>query len=114
MLSLFPSLLFLSPFAAFIIRLALAIIFGYSAYQRVRGTSTLLKVFGVIDAVVALMFLVGFWTQLAALIGIVCTVSWLLKSDWNPYPRSTALLALVTCASILVMGAGPFAFDLPL
>ncbi len=114
MLSLFPQLLFLSPFAAFLIRLALAVLFSYSAYMRIPHAQTLIKVFGIIDALIALALLVGFSTQLAALFGTICTAAWLIKSDWNPYPKSTAALALVMCLSLLIMGAGPFAFDLPL
>lgn len=114
MLSLFPELLFLSPFAAFLIRIALAGVFGFSAWRRVRSASTLLIVFGVVDAALALAFLLGFYTQLAALIGVLCTAAWLIKSDWNPYPKSTSALALIMCISLLVLGAGPFAFDLPL
>lgn len=114
MLSLFPQLLFLSPFAAFLIRISLAVVFAYSAYLRVSQQNMLLKIFGVIDAVIAIGLLVGFSTQLAALLGLICTVAWLVKPDWNPYPRSTTALAAVMCLSLLVLGAGPFAFDLPL
>ena len=114
MLSLFPQLLFLSPFAAFLIRLALTCIFAYSAYVRLPHAQTLLKVFGVIDGVIALALLVGFYTQLAALIGAICTIAWLVRADWNPYPKSTTALVLVMCLSLLILGAGPFAFDLPL
>ncbi len=113
MLSLFPELLFLSPFAAFFIRIALAVVFGWSAWQRLR-TETPLKVFSAIDIVVAVALFLGFYTQLAAIIGVICTTAWLFKPAWNPYPQSTAALALVMCISLLVLGAGPFAFDLPL
>ena len=99
---------------AFLIRLALTAVFAYSAYVRIPHAQTLLKLFGIIDGVIAIALLVGFYTQLAALIGTICTAAWLIKSDWNPYPKSTTALALVMCLSILVLGAGPFAFDLPL
>lgn len=114
MLSLFPQLLFLSPFAAFLIRLALAVFFAYSAWKRFPNENTLLKIFGGVDAIIALALLIGFYTQLAALVGLVCTIAWLIKADWNPYPKSTAALALIMCLCLLVLGAGPFAFDLPL
>lgn len=114
MLSLFPELLFLSPFAAFLIRIALAVLFGYSAWNRIRSGAPLFKTFGVIDGILAIALFLGFSTQLAAVVGLVCTAAWLVKPDWNPYPKSTAALALVMCVSLLVLGAGPFAFDLPL
>lgn len=114
MLSLFPTLLFLSPFAAFLIRLALVAVFAYSAYTRVPSERTFLKVFGVIDGIIALALLVGFYTQLAALVGAICAIAWLVKAEWSPYPKSTTALALIMCLSLLILGAGPFAFDLPL
>ena len=114
MLSLFPELLFLSPFAAFLIRVALAVVFATSAYRRFPSRSTLLNSFGAIDAAIALMLIAGFYTQLAALIAVMCTAGWLIKSDWNPFPKSTTALALVMALTLLLTGAGPFAFDLPL
>lgn len=114
MLSLFPGLLFLSPFAAFLIRLALAGVFGYSAWRRFRNTASLLKVFGAIDALLTVAFFLGIYTQLAALCGAICATAWLIRKDWNPYPRSTAALVLVMAISLIVLGAGPLAFDLPL
>ena len=114
MLSLFPGLLFLSPFGAFLIRIALAGIFGYSAWGRLRDTSSLLKVFGIVDGLLAVGLFLGIYSQLAALLGAICAAAWLLKSDWNPYPRSTAALTLIMTISLILTGAGPFAFDLPL
>ena len=114
MLSLFPQLLFLSPFAAFIIRLALGAIFAYSAWTRLSKKGASVKTFGVIDGLLAVLLITGAYTQAAALGGLVCTAAWLIKPDWNPYPKTTTALALVMCLSILVMGAGLLAFDLPL
>ena len=114
MLSLFPQLLFLPPFSAFLIRIALAAVFGYSAATRIRSDRTLLKVFGAVDGVIAVMLLAGIYTQLAAIVGALCTVYWLIKSDVSPLPKSTVALALIMCLSLVVTGAGPFAFDLPL
>ncbi len=114
MLSLFPQLLFLSPFAAFLLRLTLAAVFGYSAWTRIPHGSTLLRIFGAIDALIASALFLGISTQLAALIGALCTAYWLFKPSVSPLPRSTVALALIMSISLIVMGAGPFAFDLPL
>ena len=114
MLSYFPQLLFLSPFAALLIRLALTAVFAYSAWFRFSSESTLIRAFAIIDAALAVMFFIGLSTQLAALAGAICTIYWLVRPDSSAIPRSTAALALVMCLSILVMGAGPFAYDLPL
>ncbi|TSC87022.1 MAG: hypothetical protein G01um10148_127 [Parcubacteria group bacterium Gr01-1014_8] len=114
MLSLFPELLFLAPFSALVIRVAVAVIFAFSAWTRMQSEQTLLKVFGAIDAILAVMFLSGGYTQLAALIGAVCAIAWLSRTSIRPLPVSTVWLALIMCISLLVTGAGPFAFDLPL
>lgn len=114
MLSIFPELLFLSPFAALMIRVALSIVFAYSAWQRIPHERSLLKVFGVIDLIIAVLFLAGAYTQIVAIVGALCAAAWLIIPSINPVPRSTAALALVMCLSLLIMGAGPFAFDLPL
>lgn len=117
MLSLFPELLFLSPFAAFLIRIAAAIVFGNIAYHHVtRDERAWVKLLGGVEAVVAAMFFVGFLTQLAALVGLVL-LGTVLYLGWlsRPATRETAWwLMLVMCISLLVLGAGPFAFDLPL
>lgn len=114
MLSIFPELLFLAPFAAFLIRIALAVVFAKSAFARVQKPQPLLKVFGAIDALIAISFFLGMYTQIAALVGTLCALVWLSRPEWNPYPRSTAALVFVMSLSLLVLGAGPFAFDLPL
>lgn len=114
MLSLFPELLFLSPFAAFFIRLSLAAVFALSAYRRLQGASSLIKTFGAIDAIIALMLLVGFYTQIAAIAAFVCLAYWLIKPDVRPFPTSAIVLALVMALTLLLTGPGPFAFDLPL
>jgi hypothetical protein len=107
-------LLFLGPLAAFLIRVALACVFAWSAKQRVSNGTGFLIAFGIIDGLIAIALFLGLYTQIAALAGFVCTIAWLLKPSWNPYPRSTTMLAAVMCASLLVLGPGPFAFDLPL
>ena len=114
MLSVFPELLFLSPFAALLIRVALSAIFAYSAWQRFHDPRSLLKTYGAIDAALAILLLAGAYTQLAAIVGIICTFAWLVSPSIRPLPLSTAALALVMSLSLLIMGAGPFAYDLPL
>jgi hypothetical protein len=114
MLSLFPELLFLAPLSATVIRIAVSCVFAYSAYTRTRSSAALLRVFAVVDAVIALALLLGMYTQLAALAGLVCAAAWLIVPAWRPLPKSTVALVFVMCASLLVTGAGPLAFDLPL
>lgn len=114
MLSFFPELLYLGPFAGFLIRLALAALFFISASRRVRATPVILKIFGAVDGVIALALIVGFATQLASLAAFVCLTYWFFKRDVSPFPRSTVALAGAMSLSLLILGPGPFAFDLPL
>jgi hypothetical protein len=114
MLSLFPELLFLSPFAAFLIRVAIAITLAYVSYEHiVRGGSYFLSL-GVLEAALALMLLTGFYTQAAALTALFLTIAMLFMPTVRTLPQSTLALIAVMCATLLLTGAGPLAFDLPL
>ena len=114
MLSLFPEVLFLAPLSATLIRIALSCVFAYTAWHRISDSSTTLRIFGVIDAIIAIALLIGMYTQLAALVGALCTALWLFTPSWRPLPVSAVALALVMCLSLIVTGSGPLAFDLPL
>lgn len=117
MLSLFPELLFLAPFAALLIRIAAAIVFARIAYHHLAHDERIwVKAFGLIEAGIAAMFLVGFLTQLAALMGVIVLgiLSRLEGASRPTLPQTAWWLILVLCSSLIVLGAGPFAFDLPL
>jgi uncharacterized membrane protein HdeD (DUF308 family) len=113
MLSLFPEVLFLAPFAALFMRVSVAAVFAYSASRRMQG-SGLLLLFGAIDVAITLVLFVGLSTQLAGLVAALCLITWLVAPSWSPLPRSTVALALVMALSLVITGPGPFAFDLPL
>lgn len=113
-LSVFPDLLFLAPFSALLVRVALAILFAHWAWKHVRETDIVLRAMGVIEGALAVALFVGAWTQPAALISFVLISSWFFTPRFRSAPMSTALLALVMCATLLITGAGPLAFDLPL
>ena len=117
MLSFFPELLFLSPLAALLIRVAAAIVFGRSAYKHLTMDQRVwVKLFGVVEAIIAVLLFVGFLTQPAALLGLIAIgVIFYLEMATKPIlTQTTWWLMLVMCLSLLVLGAGPFAFDLPL
>lgn len=132
MLSLFPQILFLAPFSATLLRLTAGLVFLYLAYSHYRnrravaeelsslvgaaGTITLL--YCLIEFAIAAAFIAGAWTQLAALVGFIVALKVLLlrKSlrELKPLsPLSYGLLAVI-CLSLVLTGAGAFAFDLPL
>lgn len=114
MLATWPELLFLSPFAAFFVRLALAVLFARVAYRRARTRSRVLSAFAVVDAAIAIALFFGTMTQVAAFAATICTGAWLLRPSWRPCPRSTCALALVMAITLIITGPGPFAYDLPL
>lgn len=114
MLSLFPEILFLAPLSAFLIRVALAVLFGYAAWQHVRRSEVLLRTLALLEVAIAAALLVGAWTQIVALVAGILSVMSLLNPGIRSSARSTMLLALVMCVSLMVTGAGAFAFDLPL
>lgn len=114
MLSLFPELLFLSPFAALFIRIAIAITLGYVSYDHIqRGGSYFLSL-GILEAALVLMLFTGFYTQAAALTALVLAIAMLFMPNVRTFPQSTLALIAVMCATLLLTGAGPLAFDLPL
>jgi hypothetical protein len=114
MLSLFPEVLFLAPFSAFIIRIAAAFVFGHAAMRHCAEPGMSVRAFGVIEGVCALMFLLGLYVQAAALLGVLLFCTYILAPRFRALPTSTLWLLFVLCLSLLVTGPGPFAFDLPL
>ncbi|HEY4526866.1 MAG TPA: hypothetical protein VJK53_03405 [Candidatus Paceibacterota bacterium] len=114
MLSLFPQILFLAPLSAFVIRIALAILFAGASWRHISEPSLTMRVFAIVEIAVAATLVAGAWTQAVALGAAVLLLAGLFVPSLRANPRSTALLALVMCLSLLVTGAGAIAFDLPL
>jgi uncharacterized membrane protein YphA (DoxX/SURF4 family) len=134
MLNPFPSLLTYSTLAPFILRLVLAFIvldlgflkFGKEKFRWIASFEALhlkpadlwVKAIALIDIVGGLMLLVGLYTQIAALafviiFGIELYIEWkdgsILRRDLTFY-----FLVLAIAISLLLTGAGAFAFDIPL
>lgn len=114
MLSLFPEILFLAPFSALLLRLTLAIILAYAAWQHVAVRDITVRSFSFVEVVLAAVLFIGAWTQAAALLAFVFLALHLMIPRLRVYASGTIALALVMCASLLVTGAGALAFDLPL
>jgi len=132
MLSLFPQILFLTPLSATLLRLTAGLIFAYLSYFHysnrravseelsllVGGASVICILYALLELLVAIGLLAGAWTQLAALLGFVIALKVLIirrsLKELKPLSQlSYALLAMI-CLSVVITGAGPFAFDLPL
>ena len=134
MLNPFPALLTFGFFAPLLLRLALGVLFfdfGRHALTRGRAQHGLLfealglkqgtryaVILGSVELIIAVMFIVGLYTQIAALIGLVLSLAaYYLKGKHGmhiEHRRHLFFLTAVISLSLLLSGAGAVAFDLPL
>jgi uncharacterized membrane protein YphA (DoxX/SURF4 family) len=122
MLSLFPSLLTYQQAGPFIIRVVLGITLAYFGYQKVmkRGTSSGSNsvIYGATEMLISIFLIIGLFTQLAALLNaVILVIKLALKAKDGKFLSDGInyyILLLVMCLSLLVTGAGFWAFDLPL
>ena len=132
MLSVFPELLFLSPLAPTLLRLASGVILlllAWSHFERrnelgreqyiVVGSGVWLPLItALVEFGIALCLIAGAYTQVAAILGATLALK---QFVWHArYPRffslsrTSSTLLFVICISLIFTGAGAFAFDLPL
>ncbi len=134
MLNPFPEFLNYALLAPFLLRVVLGLIFidlGWLTFKgergrwkavfemlRLRPVSLFVPLYGAIQIAGGLLLLVGLWTQVAALVFAILTfaelyVEWsegsILKRDISFY-----ILIFVISLSLLLTGAGAYAFDIPL
>ncbi len=134
MLNPFPEFLNYALLAPFILRVVVGFIFLDLGFLKFRGererwrtsfntlgirpADLFVGLYGALQVLGGLLFLVGLWTQVAALFfvvvsGIELAVEWkmreVLKRDMTFY-----LLLFVISLSLLLTGAGAYAIDLPL
>lgn len=114
MLSVFPELLFLSPLAPLVIRLALGLLFFAAAWKHVRREDIASRTLAVLEFTVATALIAGAWTQGASLLASVVAAIWIFQPSSRVHQLSTILLALAMGLSLIVTGPGAFALDLPL
>ena len=121
-LSIFPVLLSYQQLSPFIIRVVLGITLAYFGYHKILGGSqssgSNSKTYGAIEIIIALFLIVGFWTQLAALLNAIILIIKLgfkikekkfLTDGINYY-----VLLLTMAISLIFTGAGFLAIDYPL
>lgn len=113
MLSVFPELLFLSPLAPLIIRVALGLLLAYATWHHVTQQSPKERVIGILAGVLAISLIVGAWTQPASIVATLLLLA-ALSAGSRILPKSTLLLAIAMALSLIVTGPGAFAIDLPL
>lgn len=130
--SVFPDLLVYRFFAPILLRLALAAIYFFLVYFYIKhkeetaridfpfvGHGAWIPLFSAAAyTVMGGMLLVGYYTQIAALVGILANIKVLVlmrsRPTWMPLPMSTLLLMIVMLCSLMFTGAGNFlALDLP-
>jgi len=114
MLSVFPEILFLAPFSAFFIRITLALVFAYAVSHHFKNNDITVRGFSIVEAATAVALLLGAWIQPVAILSICLIGSWFLLPKLRSVALGTALLSLVLALTLLITGAGPLAFDLPL
>ncbi len=114
MLSLFPEILFLAPLSAFLLRIALACVLGYAAWKHFPHEDSFVRIFSIIEITIAGALIAGAWTQGVALAALVALAIHFAVPRLRTVSLGTALLSLVISLSLIVTGAGAFAFDLPL
>lgn len=129
----FPQLTFLSfVIVPLLLRIVAGATFAYIAFvhfnrrnELAEARTPILGRFGmfiwvaiIIEAAMALCMFAGYYAQFTALLGIVLSLKHFTFA--KSYPRAVPLCRvdyiylLVICISILFMGAGAFALDLPL
>jgi uncharacterized membrane protein YphA (DoxX/SURF4 family) len=134
MLNPFPELLNYALLAPLLLRVVVGLIFldlGFLKFRSekerwmasfetlgLKPTDLFVSLYGALQIIGGLMFIFGFYTQIAALFFVLATgtelyVEWkareILKRDMVFY-----LLVFVISLSLLLTGAGAFAIDLPL
>ena len=144
MLNPFPELLVFGFFIPFILRVTIGLIFLWFAYRHLfkkreaiiasfesepPGLTSLTPylrklaplvtwIFGIVEILVGGAFIVGFLTQIAALVSIVILLKTLYfrkkYTEFTPYSSLLYIVLIVVSFSLLLSGAGALALDIPL
>ena len=134
MLNTFPELLTFSFFVPTILRIVAGLIFAYFGWLKLGRDKQSKIIFfetigfkpavfwlwliAVIEIVVGVMIVIGFLTQISAIIASIIMLTSIIIKLWKPnsLPNSTEfyIIFFVVFLSLIFTGAGGFAFDLPL
>ena len=136
MMNLFP-ILYFTVVGHLIVRVFLGCIFVYLGFRHLHKDKMALHTalstgwpwlgrtarfialkYALFEIIVGGMFIVGIATQAAAILGIIASLKMLIFRRKITYPLVPSplfwVLALAISASLLVTGAGAFAFDYPI
>ena len=132
MLNPFP-IQFLALFAYFLLRVTVALVLFVLAWRHFKWRHELAAAFGtpwfpfssisvwvliLTELIIALMLLVGFYTQYAALALLIVSFKFMMFRPLVAHPtippRLLYVLLFGAALSLFITGAGVFAFDLPI
>jgi uncharacterized membrane protein YphA (DoxX/SURF4 family) len=132
MLNIFP-IQFLAPLAYMLLRIVLGLVLLYLGTSHIRNRHSLKDIFsfsffpyglfmtwylGSIEILIGIMFIVGFFTQIAALLGMAFSLKFIIMYKHFTHPlipsRLCFLFMFMISFTLFITGAGPFAFDLPI
>jgi uncharacterized membrane protein YphA (DoxX/SURF4 family) len=132
MLNTFPSLLTYTFFAPTLLRITVALAIAYIAYVQfirreeiaemrvpvVGKIGGLIWIALIVETAIAIGLFVGYLTQICALLAmLLCIKHFIYAKKYPrvmPLCRADYIFIFVICLSLLLTGAGAFAFDLPL
>ena len=134
MLSIFPSLLSYGILAPLVLRVLVGLIFIDLAYLklhsekkawnlffdtiRLKPGHLYTKIFAALEIIGGVLLIIGLYTQLVALVfALITFAECYIEMQDNEFLKRDIVfyvLILAICLSLLVLGAGAFALDLPL
>jgi uncharacterized membrane protein len=119
MLSLFPELLSWSQLSPFLIRITLGLVLLYWAFQALRNSNSGLgKLVGILEGIAAILLIIGMYVQGAALYAAIDLairlVGRIMNRSFLTNGINYYLILFVLAVSLLLTGAGLFAFDIAL
>ncbi len=125
MFSIFPALLDFHLFAALLLRVVIGYVFIMHGKRLYDGLSSILapiparalQCLAWIQGIVGILLIAGAWVQGAALVGAIVAflgIESSLSRESTANEREVLLLLWAGCLSLLVLGAGPYAMDIPL
>lgn len=113
MLSLFPWILTYEEFSPLLLRLTLGIIFLFWAYRRDKKLA-----WTIFQAILGICLIIGFLTQLVALLTTLVFLSHLINKAKNRAFLTNGVnyyfILLIISLCLLLSGPGAFSIDLPL
>jgi len=119
MLSIFPDLLAFGLLAPFFLRITLGLILISRSYRKLKQKGSVAEnIIGVSSGISGLFLIVGFLAQPAALLAMFLQLKEIVKKNRQEQLQTPEgilnIVLFIIALSLLFLGAGFYAFDLPL